>query len=101
MSSINKNLAETLELHLTEIKQQEESKLRHPKPPTHKKLLHITLKKQEGSCTTRTGSNPAWETSGRPTGEHQASCGIPTDTPVINQHSPLDRPTPLSHKKNP
>jgi hypothetical protein len=45
------------------------------------------------------GSKPAWETSGRPTAEHQASHGIPTATPGINQHSPLDRLTPPPSKK--
>jgi hypothetical protein len=32
-----------LESHLAEIKQQEESKLRHPEPITHGKLLHVML----------------------------------------------------------
>jgi hypothetical protein len=37
--------------------------------------------------------------SGRPTGEPQTSCGIPTATPGINQHSPLDRLTSCPAKK--
>jgi hypothetical protein len=45
------------------------------------------------------GSKPAWETFGRPTGEHQTSRGIPPATPRINQHSPLDRLFPPTHKK--
>jgi hypothetical protein len=35
----------------------------------------------------------------RPTGEQQASCGIPPTTPGINQHSPLNRLTPHTTKK--
>jgi hypothetical protein len=46
-----------------------------------------------------TGYKPAWETSSRTTGEQQVSHGIPTDTPGINQHSPLDRLTPCPTKK--
>jgi hypothetical protein len=48
------------------------------------------------------GSKPAWETFGRPTGEHQASCGIPPATHRISWHSPLGRlipPNPHTHKK--
>jgi hypothetical protein len=38
-----KNLAETLEPHLVEIKQQGESKLRHAEPLSHRKLHHAML----------------------------------------------------------
>jgi hypothetical protein len=38
-----KNLSEMLEPHLADIKYQEESKLPHPEPPAHTKLLHATL----------------------------------------------------------
>jgi hypothetical protein len=47
-----------------------------------------------------TNSKPASETFGRPTGEHQASNGIPTVSPRMNQHnSPLGRLTPLPPNK--
>jgi hypothetical protein len=36
---------------------------------------------------------------GRPLGENQASCGIPTATPGINKYSPLDSLTPCPTKK--
>jgi hypothetical protein len=38
-----KNCAEVLEPHLAEIKHQEESKLQHPEPLAHRKLLHAML----------------------------------------------------------
>jgi hypothetical protein len=50
------NLPEMLEPHLVEIKQQGESKLGHPEPLAHGKLLHTTLhwEKQKGChATTR------------------------------------------------
>jgi hypothetical protein len=46
-----------------------------------------------------TGSKPAWETFGRPTGEHQASFGILTATPGIKEHSPPGQTDPLPHKR--
>jgi hypothetical protein len=62
---------------------------------------HTKLRKQKAAATLPdTGSKPAWETLGRPTGEHQASCSIPSATPGINQHSPLGRLTaPTSAKQ--
>jgi hypothetical protein len=38
-----KNLAETLEPHLMEIKHKGESKLQHPEPLDNRKLLHAML----------------------------------------------------------
>jgi hypothetical protein len=96
-----KNLAETLEPHLSEIKHQKESKLWHPEPLTHTKLLNATLHWENRTALRPpdTGSKPAWETFSRPTGEYQASCGIPPATPGINQHNPLGRLTPTPQKK--
>jgi hypothetical protein len=67
------NLAETLEPHLAKIKQQGESKLRHLEPLAHGKLLYSTLHWENRRAATLpdTGSKPAWETLGRPTGDHQ------------------------------
>jgi hypothetical protein len=56
------------------------------------------LRKEEAAASPDANSKPAWETSTRPTGEHQVSCGIPTATPGINQHSSLDRLTPCPEK---
>jgi hypothetical protein len=46
-----------------------------------------------------TGSKPAWETFGKPTGEHQVSHSFPPATPKINQHSLLGRLMPATVKK--
>jgi hypothetical protein len=90
-----------MELHLAEKKYQEESKLWHPEPPACTKLLHAMLHWENNRAPTppHAGSKPVWETSGRPTGEQQASCGIPSANHGIKQHSSLDRLTPLPHKK--
>jgi hypothetical protein len=90
-----------LEPHLARKKYQEESKLQHHEPPAYIKLLLTTLpwETRRAPIPPDTGSKPAWESSGRPTGEHQTSCGIPTATPGINQHCPLDRLTPYFAKK--
>jgi hypothetical protein len=94
------NLTETLEPHMVEIKQQGESKLRHPEPLACGKHLHAMLhwENRRAAVMPDTGSKLAWETFSRPTGEHQASCGIPPATPGINQHSPLGRLTPQQKK---
>jgi hypothetical protein len=65
-----------LEPHLAEIKQKGESKLQHPEPLAHGKLLHATLHRENRRAATPpdAGSKSAWETFGRPNGEHQASC---------------------------
>jgi hypothetical protein len=98
----NKNLAETLEPYLAEIKQQGESKLQHPEPLARRKLLHPMLhwEKRRAAVPPDAGSKPAWETFGRPTDEHQAPCSISPATPRINQHRPLGRLTPPAKKKN-
>jgi hypothetical protein len=44
-------------------------------------------------------SKPAWEIFGRPKGEHQASSGIPLETPGINHHNPLGRLTSPPKKR--
>jgi hypothetical protein len=48
-----------------------------------------------------TGSKPAWETSGRQTGEQISVTWYSHGHPWINQHSPLDRliPCPANKKK--
>jgi hypothetical protein len=59
-----KNLAETLEPHLAEIKHHGESKLQHPEPLVHRKFLHITLHWKNRWATT--SSKPASKTFSRP-----------------------------------
>jgi hypothetical protein len=95
------NLTEMLKPHVAEIKQQGESKLQHPEPLACGKLLHATLnwESRSAAAPADTGSKPAWETFVRPTGEHQESRGFPPSTPRINQHGPLGRLTPPTHKK--
>jgi hypothetical protein len=91
-----------LKPHLAEKMHQEESGLWHPEPPAHTKLLHIMLHQEnrKAPALPDASSKPAWETSSRPTGEQQESCGIPTATPRVNQHSPLGKLTlPPSKKK--
>jgi hypothetical protein len=58
---------------LAEIKHQGKSKLQHPEPLAHRKLLHATLHWENRwaatavtSTTTTTSSKPAWETFSRP-----------------------------------
>jgi hypothetical protein len=96
------NLAEMLEPHLAEIKQQGESKLRHPERLAHGKLLHAMLhwENRRAAALTDNGSKSAWEIFRRPIGEHQALSGIPPATPRINQHSPLGRLIPPGKKQN-
>jgi hypothetical protein len=100
-----KNLAVMLKPHLAEKMHQEESGLWHPEPPAHTKLLHIMLHQEnrKAPALPDASSKPAWETSSRPTGEQQESCGIPTATPRVNQHSPLGKLTlpPSKKKKKP
>jgi hypothetical protein len=61
-----------------------------PWTTTPTKLLHARWHWEERRATRlpHTGSKPAWETFGRPTGEQQASPSIPTAMLGINQHSP-------------
>jgi hypothetical protein len=97
------NLTETLEPLLEEIKQQGESKLQHPEPLACGKLLHTTShwENRGAAMPSDVGSKPAWETLGRPPGEHQASRSFSPTTRRINQHSPwADRPLPHKKKKN-
>jgi hypothetical protein len=93
-----------MEPQLAEKKHQEESKVQHPEPLAHTKLLHVKLQWENRSAPTLpdASSKPAWETSSRPTGEQQASRGIPTATPGIKQHGSLDRlaPPPPPKKNN-
>jgi hypothetical protein len=55
---------------------------------------HITLRKQEGSCTARCWLQTSLGDIQQTTGEHQTSCSIPPAIPGINQHSPLGRLNP-------
>jgi hypothetical protein len=91
-----KKLAETLKPHLAEIKHQGESKLQHPEPLDHRKLLYAMLHWEIRRAATALlrGRHSADQT-----GEHQASCGILPATPRINQHSPLGRLTSFPGKK--
>jgi hypothetical protein len=64
--------------HTSGIKHQWESKLRHPEPLTHGKLLYAMLHWEKlWAAIATTGSKSACETFGKPKGEHHTSCGIP------------------------
>jgi hypothetical protein len=82
-----------LEPHLAEIKHKEEPKLRHPESLACGKFLRAMLQWENRRVPVPPdmGSNPVWETFGRPRSEHQASCGILPATLGINQHSSLGR----------
>jgi hypothetical protein len=94
-----KNLAEILEPYLVEMKHQGESKSWHLEPLASPH--HVTLRKQDGCCHHQMRApNLLGRHLANQTGEHQASHGIPTATPGINQPSPLGRLTPGKKKLN-
>jgi hypothetical protein len=57
-----KNIAKMLEVHVAEIKNQEESKLQHPEPLASGKLLYATLhwENKRAHSLPDAGSKPAW-----------------------------------------
>jgi hypothetical protein len=95
-----KNLAETP--HLAEIKHLRESKLQHPEPLAHRKLLHATLhwENRWSPAATRhrlqTCLGDIRQTKQVSAKQHTE---FPQTTPEINQHSALGRLTPLMQKE--
>jgi hypothetical protein len=98
------NHAETLEPHLGEINHRGESKIWHPEPLTHGKLLHAMLHWENlwaaTTATTTTaaisGSKPACKTFGRP--NRLAPC-VMQNSPSYPQDKPAHTPKKTLNNK--
>jgi hypothetical protein len=86
-----RDLAETLETHLVEVKHKGELKLGHPEPLAHGRLLHAEPLAASSKCP--------WETFSRPNRWAPSIMQYPSATPGINQHNPLDSLTCNPQKK--
>jgi hypothetical protein len=77
-----RDLAETLEAHLAEVKHKEELKLQHPEPlACGSLLLYDTLKEQVGyHPDTANAHRPARQPAGTPATTHHRRAPAPPDT---------------------